>query len=269
MGCATHHAMSGRAYESSLSMSRPVYRLKTNAVLWQCGWSGTKHGKNMFQKKKTFQTLLSSLTPKIFLKKKKKNLRKKNFAHNLLLLRPFLSNLPSPSSSPPPLQWKKNNPPLQKNTFLHQKSSSKPIFSYKKIKKSKKHTFFEQKLEKKLFKKLFHRKFCFAKKNVKTFLLWAHHTPVQCSWCRSVVELPTAGPTRVMVHPGRMMETSERQLVLPWCSVVVVVSGVVGLSLFSDSHPRPSTRVVRFGRLEKAPSSHCTSSISARALVQS
>ena len=30
--------MSGRAYESSLSMSRLVYRLKTSAVLWQCGW---------------------------------------------------------------------------------------------------------------------------------------------------------------------------------------------------------------------------------------
>ena len=41
MGCATHHAMSGRAYESSLSMPRLVYRLKTSAVLWQCGWSGT------------------------------------------------------------------------------------------------------------------------------------------------------------------------------------------------------------------------------------
>ena len=40
MGCA-HAWMSGRAYESSLSMSRLVYRLKTSAVLWQCGWSGT------------------------------------------------------------------------------------------------------------------------------------------------------------------------------------------------------------------------------------
>ena len=40
MGCA-HTWMSGRAYESSLSMSRPVYRLKTSATLWQCGWSGT------------------------------------------------------------------------------------------------------------------------------------------------------------------------------------------------------------------------------------
>ena len=40
MGCA-HAWMSGRAYESSLSMSRRVYRLKTtSAVLWQCGWSG-------------------------------------------------------------------------------------------------------------------------------------------------------------------------------------------------------------------------------------
>ena len=38
---AAHTWMSGRAYESSLSMSRPVYRLKTSAVLWQCGWSGT------------------------------------------------------------------------------------------------------------------------------------------------------------------------------------------------------------------------------------
>ena len=35
---SVHAWMSGRAYESSLSMSRPVYRLKTtNAVLWQCG----------------------------------------------------------------------------------------------------------------------------------------------------------------------------------------------------------------------------------------
>ena len=40
MGCA-HAWMSGREYESSLSMSRLVYRLKTSAVLWQCGWSGT------------------------------------------------------------------------------------------------------------------------------------------------------------------------------------------------------------------------------------
>ena len=41
MGCA-HAWMSGRAYESSLSMSRLVHRLKTtSAVLWQCGWSGT------------------------------------------------------------------------------------------------------------------------------------------------------------------------------------------------------------------------------------
>ena len=38
---AVRHIMSGRAYESSLSMSRLVYRLKTSAVLWQCGWSGT------------------------------------------------------------------------------------------------------------------------------------------------------------------------------------------------------------------------------------
>ena len=30
-----------------------------------------------------------------------------------------------------------------------------------------------------------------------------------------------------MLHPGRMMESSERQLVLVSCSVVVVVSGVV------------------------------------------
>ena len=37
MGCA-HTWMSGRAYESSLSMSRLVYRLKTSAVPWQCGW---------------------------------------------------------------------------------------------------------------------------------------------------------------------------------------------------------------------------------------
>ena len=37
MGCA-HTWMSGRAYESSLSMSRLVYKLKTSAVLWQCGW---------------------------------------------------------------------------------------------------------------------------------------------------------------------------------------------------------------------------------------
>ena len=40
MGCA-HRWMSGRANESSLSMSRPMYRLTTSAVLWQCGWSGT------------------------------------------------------------------------------------------------------------------------------------------------------------------------------------------------------------------------------------
>ena len=40
MGCA-HTWMSGRAYESSLSMSRLVHKLKTSAVLWQCGWSGT------------------------------------------------------------------------------------------------------------------------------------------------------------------------------------------------------------------------------------
>ena len=34
--------MSGYAYESSLSMSRLVYRLNsTSTVLWQCGWSGT------------------------------------------------------------------------------------------------------------------------------------------------------------------------------------------------------------------------------------
>ena len=31
MGCATHHAMSGRAYESSLSMSRLVYKLNASA----------------------------------------------------------------------------------------------------------------------------------------------------------------------------------------------------------------------------------------------
>ena len=42
MGCA-HTWMSGRAYESSLSMSRLVY-MKTSAMLWQCGWSNT----NMF-----------------------------------------------------------------------------------------------------------------------------------------------------------------------------------------------------------------------------
>ena len=40
MGCA--HMDDHRACESSLSMSRLVYRLKTtSAVLWQCGWSGT------------------------------------------------------------------------------------------------------------------------------------------------------------------------------------------------------------------------------------
>ena len=36
-----HARMSGRAYESPLSMSRLVYKLKTNAMLRQCGWSGT------------------------------------------------------------------------------------------------------------------------------------------------------------------------------------------------------------------------------------
>ena len=41
VGCA-HAWMSGRAYESSLSMSRQVNSLvATSAVLWQCGWSGT------------------------------------------------------------------------------------------------------------------------------------------------------------------------------------------------------------------------------------
>ena len=40
MGCA-HAWMSGRAYESSPSMSRLVCMLKTSAVRWQCGWSGT------------------------------------------------------------------------------------------------------------------------------------------------------------------------------------------------------------------------------------
>ena len=32
------HTWMRRAYETSLSMSRLVYRLKTSAVLWQCGW---------------------------------------------------------------------------------------------------------------------------------------------------------------------------------------------------------------------------------------
>ena len=50
-----HVWMSGRAYESSLSMPRPVYRLKTrSAVLWQRGWSGTnkKWKKNEKKNKK-------------------------------------------------------------------------------------------------------------------------------------------------------------------------------------------------------------------------
>ena len=40
MDCA-HTWMSGRAFESPLSMSRLMYRLKTSAMLRQCGWSST------------------------------------------------------------------------------------------------------------------------------------------------------------------------------------------------------------------------------------
>ena len=40
--CCLYTWMSGRAYESSLSMSRLVHKLTTTSVvLWQCGWSGT------------------------------------------------------------------------------------------------------------------------------------------------------------------------------------------------------------------------------------
>ena len=56
MGCA-HAWMSGRAYESSLSMSRLVYRLKTSAALWQCGWSGTNKKRGKKKKKKMMKKI--------------------------------------------------------------------------------------------------------------------------------------------------------------------------------------------------------------------
>ena len=76
MGCA-HAWMSGRAYESSLSMSRLVYELKTSAVLWQCGWSGTNKRRKKRSKNKEKNGGKTKGKKKKKKKKRKRKRRKK------------------------------------------------------------------------------------------------------------------------------------------------------------------------------------------------